>query len=104
MEKQGFIKLSHNFVKWRWFKDVETTQVFVFLLLAANPKPEMWRGNVIQKGQLVTTLETIMNFTGLSTKEVRTALSHLKNTGYIKTDKLLGRTVITVCDFDQYCD
>ena len=104
METQGFIKLSPNFVNWEWFKDVKTTQVFVFLLLAANPNPKRWRGNILQKGQLVATVETIRDFTGLSTKEVRTALSHLKSTGYIKTDRLLGRTVITVCDFDQYCD
>lgn len=104
MEQQGFIKLSRNFVNWEWFTNAKTTQVYVFLLLAANPKPDRWRGNVIQKGQLVATLETIRNFTGLSTKEVRTALSHLKSTGYIKTDLLLGRTLITVCDFDQYCD
>jgi hypothetical protein len=104
MEYQGFIKLSRNFINWEWFTDTKTTQVFLFLLLAANPKPEMWHGNVIQKGQLVVTIRLIEHFTWLSTKEVRTALSHLKNTGYIKTDKLLGRNVITVCDFDQYCD
>ena len=104
MDKQGFIKLSRNFIDWEWFTNAKTTQLYVFLLLAANPNPKRWRGNVLQKGQLVTTIETIELFTGLSTKEVRTALSHLKSTGYIKTDLLLGRTLITVCDFDQYCD
>lgn len=52
----------------------------------------------------MTTIGTIEDFTGLSTKEVRTALSNLKSTGYIKTERHLGKTVITVCDFDQYCD
>lgn len=104
MKTQGFIKLSRNFIKWEWFTDTKITHVFVFLLLAANQEPKRWRGYVLQKGQLVTTIGTIEDFTGLSTKEVRTALSNLKITGYIKTERHLGKTVITVCDFDQYCD
>lgn len=105
MEQRAFIKLSRNFVNWEWFKDVKTTQVFVFLLLSANPKPDMFFGSIIQKGQLVTDVETIRDFSGLSTYAVRKALSNLKNTGYIKTERFFaGGIVITVCDFDQYCD
>jgi hypothetical protein len=104
MEQQGFIKLSRDFINWEWFKYVKTTQVYVFLLLAANQKPDVLFGSIIQKGQLATDVETIRNFTGLSTYAVRKALSNLKSTGYIKTERFFGGAIITVCDFDQYCD
>ena len=59
MEKQGFIKLSPNFINWEWFSDANTLSLFMYLVLSANCTPQKWHGIVIQRGQLLTNLKEL---------------------------------------------
>lgn len=101
-ELNGFIKLHRSLLNWRWFSDTNTLSVFVFCLLNASFKEGNWRGVEYKKGQLITSLPSIAEKTGLSIQSVRTALKHLKSTGEL-TDKSYNKfRIITVNNFEKY--
>ena len=79
----GFITLHRQILDWEWYKDVNTAFLFIHLLLSANFVDAMFKGKLIKRGQLVTSLSHLSTETGLSVQQTRTALSHLVSTGEI---------------------
>ena len=98
----GWIKLHRKIVDWEWFTSPSTLQLFIYLLLRANKEDKKWRGILIKRGQLVTSVATISEETKLSTQQVRTSLNRLKSTNEI-TSKTTNRfTLVTVCKYESY--
>ena len=58
MEKStsGFIALFRKFREWEWYKNSNTKDVFIELLLTANFKEGKFEGHDIPKGTLVTSV------------------------------------------------
>ena len=76
--------------------------MFIYLLLRANKEDKKWRGILIKRGQIVTSVATISEETKLSTQQVRTSLNRLKSTNEI-TSKTTNRfTLVTVCKYESY--
>lgn len=101
-EKSTFIKLDRNIINWRWFKDHKTYKLFTYLLLTANTTDHPFEGIIVHRGQLVSSLANLACETGLTIKEVRTALNHLKRTqevAYLSSPKY---GLITVLNYDRY--
>lgn len=98
----GWIKLHRKILDWEWFTSPSTLQLFLYLLLRANKEDKKWRGILIKRGQLVTSVATISEETKLSTQQVRTSLNRLKSTNEI-TSKTTNRfTLVTVCKYESY--
>lgn len=98
----GWIKLHRKILDWEWFTSPSTLQLFIYLLLRANKEDKKWRGLLIKRGQLVTSVATISEETKLSTQQVRTSLNRLKSTNEI-TSKTTNRfTLVTVCKYESY--
>lgn len=98
----GWIKLHRKILDWEWFTSPSTLQLFIYLLLRANKEDKKWRGTLIKRGQLVTSVATISEETKLSTQQVRTSLNRLKSTNEI-TSKTTNRfTLVTVCKYESY--
>lgn len=98
----GWIKLHRKILDWEWFTSPGTLQLFIYLLLRANKEDKKWRGILIKRGQLVTSVATISEETKLSTQQVRTSLNRLKSTNEI-TSKTTNRfTLVTVCKYESY--
>lgn len=98
----GWIKLHRKILDWEWFTSPNTLQLFIYLLLRANKEDKKWRGILIKRGQLVTSVATISEETKLSTQQVRTSLNRLKSTNEI-TSKTTNRfTLVTVCKYESY--
>lgn len=98
----GWIKLHRKILDWEWFTSPSTLQLFIYLLLRANKEDKKWRGILIKRGQLVTSVATISEETKLSTQQVRTSLNRLKSTDEI-TSKTTNRfTLVTVCKYESY--
>jgi len=103
-EQGNWIKISRKILDWEWYSDVNTKAVFLDLLLNAQYKDTRYKGNLIKRGQLITSVNAISERTGLSARNIRTALEHLQNTKEIdkQTDKHF--TLITICKYDTYQD
>ena len=97
-----FIKINRKILLWRWFSDPCTRDVFFYCILKANWKPGSWRGIDYDRGEFVTSLSSMMKDLNLSSKNIRTAIDHLKSTGEI-TDRISHKyRVICVCNYDKY--
>lgn len=106
MADNTFIKLYRSLLNWEWYTDVNTTKLFLHLLLVANRFPSEWRGIRINQGQRLTSLSKLASETGLTIQQTRTAISHLKLTGEITSESTNGYTLITVENYAKFqgCD
>lgn len=101
---EGYIKLDRRILDWEWYSDINTTRLFVHLLLRANWKEGRFQGREIERGSLVTSLGKLSEETGLSVREVRTALNHLKETHEVTSEGHSKYTVITIKNYCFYQD
>lgn len=98
----GYIKLSRNLLKWGWYDDPATSRVWIHLLLTVNWSPGVWHGFSINEGERITSIAKIARELGVSERNVRTAISHLKATGEIATERQSNFTKITVIKWALY--
>ena len=101
-EPSTFIKLDRNLKDWRWIKSPNTLAVWIWLLMSANIRPCDFENETIQRGQLATSRKTIAAGLGLTERQVRTALDHLKSTGEVSVKKRSKYQVITIPNYDKY--
>lgn len=102
MDNQGFIFLHRRFLDWEWSGEPNMVALFIHLLLSANYESKKWRGVEIQRGQFVTSLQSLCDAVGLTTQKVRTCLKRLEDTGEITTDSTNKFTIITICKYGSY--
>ena len=72
------------------------------ILLHANFRENQWHGKTIHPGQFVTSLSSLVKFSGLSTQSVRTSLTRLKSTGEITIETTSEFTVVTVANWGRF--
>jgi hypothetical protein len=101
---RGYIKLWRKIEEWDWFKNSNTLQLFIYLLIRANHKNGSWQGIEIMRGQLLTGRKSLSEKTGLSDREIRTSLSRLKLTKEITVKSTNKFSIITLCNYDIYND
>lgn len=97
-----FVKVFRKMLNWEWYTDVKTTKLFLHCLLKANWRAGSWHGYKYKRGQFITSLPTLARETGLTIREVRTALNHLKATGEVTDWHDNKIRVITVLSFDKF--
>lgn len=98
----GWIKLHRKLTEWEWYSDVNTSRVFLHLLLVANHKDKKWRGIDIKRGQRLTSLSKLAEETNLSVKNVRTAIKRLKSTSEVASYSNAQHTVFTIVNYESY--
>jgi hypothetical protein len=98
----GWIRLHRQLLQWEWYSCVNTTRVFIHLLLTASWRDARWQGIEIPRGSLFASPETLATATGLSRQQVRTVITRLKSTSEITTRSTNRGTLITLCNFDTY--
>lgn len=99
---QGWIKLHRGFTKFEWYQDANTMRVFLHLLITANHKEAKWQGNVIGRGQLITSREHLSRDLGLTVQVVRTSLLKLEKSENVTIKTTNRFTSISICNYDTY--
>lgn len=102
MIQKGFIKIPRNITEWRWYKDANTFKVFFHLLLTANYEDKDFENLTIRRGQRVISQSNLAVETGLSVKNIRTAISHLVKTEDVAVERHNKFSVITINNYDSY--
>lgn len=100
----GYIKLYRQFLDWEWYKDPNTSRLFIHCLLKANHEDKKWRGIVIKKGQFATSINHLADETGLSSSMVRTSLKKLKSTENLTSFSQGSYSIITIKNWDLFQD
>jgi len=101
-KEHGFIKLFRSIRQWEWYKEPNTSHLFIHIILSANHVKKNWKGRTINRGQFITSGESLIKETGLSIQKVRTSLKRLKKTGEILTESTNENTLITVVKYEVY--
>ena len=91
-------------IDWEWFSDPSTAHLFIYLLLAANHQPKKWHGVDVPRGGLITSRKQLSLKTGLSEKQVRTAIKHLTETGEVASQTTSKYTLLIVNNYSSYQD
>ena len=102
MTDQGYIKLHRSILTWEWWQDANTMRVFMYLLLNANWEDSRFQGYSIPKGSLVTSYDSIAANLGLSQRNVRTSISHLKNSKEVSVKRHSHFSIITIANWEKY--
>lgn len=99
---EGYVKLHRAILQWEWYKDQNTKCLFIHLLLKACFDECQHKGNILFRGQIVTSLSKLSEQTGLSLRQVRTSLDKLQRSSEITVDTNNKHTLITVCKYEDY--
>ena len=102
MDYEGFVKINRKMLNWGWFKEAKTAHLFLYCLMRANFKDTEWKGIKLKRGSFVTSLRHLSEETGLTQREVRTALEHLISTSEVTKRTSSKNTVIIVNNYDKY--
>lgn len=100
----GFIKLNRKLLKWEWYSDMKTKNLFIHCLIMANWKDATFRGMEVPRGSFITSLPSLSEQTNMSIQSVRTAIDHLISTGEITVTKYPHWRMITVVKYNDYQD
>ena len=104
MNNGNYIKINRSILNWEWYDDLNTFKLFIHLLLTVNWKDGKWRGNVIHRGQRVSSYTKLSEETGLSIKQIRGSLEKLKKTGEVAHQNCVTYGLFTVLNYDKYQD
>lgn len=102
MTMEGWIKIHRGLLDWEWYSDTNCVRLALHLLLKANFQTRRWRGITIERGQLVTSRSMLARETGLSEREVRTAVSKLEKSDFLTSRATSSYTVVTICNYERY--
>jgi GTP-sensing pleiotropic transcriptional regulator CodY len=99
---EGWIKLHRQFTEWEWYTDDKCFRLFIHILLKCNHKDAQWRGETINRGEMITSLGKLAEQVGMTMQTLRTTLSKLESTGEINKQSTSKLTRITVCKYNNY--
>lgn len=102
----GWIKAHRSLLDWEWHTDPNMVSLWMHLLVLANFEDKRWKGMVIKRGQLVTSISRLSESTGISQQSLRTCLAKLERTQEINKQTTNKFTIITILKYDSYqqCD
>lgn len=98
----NFIRINRKILQWGWYKDTNTFRVFIHLLLNANWHDGEYMGHKILRGQCVFGLKKISEDLGISVRNVRTALNHLKSTNEVTIKTTNKFSIATIVKYNDY--
>lgn len=99
---EGWIKIHRGLLDWEWYSDTNCVRMALHLLLMANFQTKRWRGITVERGQLVTSRSMLARETGLSEREVRTAISKLEKSDFLTSRATSSYTIVTICNYEKY--
>ena len=103
-ESQGWIKNHRSKLKWGWFTTPLTAHFFEYCLLKATHTECEYKGRVIQRGSFWFGRKVASLETGLTERQIRTAINHLKSTNELTIKTSPQGSVIAIVNWDKYQD
>jgi hypothetical protein len=98
----GWIKIHRQILEWEWYSDNNSFRVFMHLILTANHKKKRYKGIELKAGSVITSRDILAYQTGLTVRQVRTALNKLKMTNELTIKTNSQGTVIEVVNYEKY--
>lgn len=87
---------------WEWWDDAKTVKLFLWLVLKANHENKKWKGQIIERGQLITGLLEMAKALNMKAQPIRTRLKLLKSTGELTIKSTNRFSLITINNYSKY--
>ena len=100
LKNTGFVIEPREITNNEWYTEPNTMHLYRHCRLRANYSDTKWRGIELKRGQFVTSINTLSEETGLSERQVRTAIDKLVGTGYLTNKSSNKNRIITVLNYD----
>ena len=97
----GYLAIMREIKENEYYKDPLTMRLYEHLLIDANFKDSFWKGILIKRGQKVTSLQNLSSETGLTIKQVRTALDKLIKSNYVVKKGTNKYTLLTLVEYES---
>ena len=98
----GWIKLHRSLLEWEWYDDVNVMRLFLHCILKANHKDKKHKGTLVLRGSFLTGFDVLSKETGLSVRQVRTALTKLESTSEVTRTATSKGQAVTVVNYNKY--
>lgn len=98
----GWIKIHRIALDWEWYKTPNMVQFFIHCLLRANHKKGKWQGIELEPGQFISGRKQLSLETGLSERNIRTCIKHLKSTNEMTSKSYAKFSVFTINSWNKY--
>ncbi len=98
---ESFLKLCRDILEWGWYKTPVVCRLFIHCLLEANYKDNIWYNISIERGSFITSHGELAERTGLSRKQVQTALKKLSKTNDLIVESNKRYTKITIINYEK---
>ncbi len=102
MTDTGKTKNLFNTNGWRWSGKPKTLRLFTWLLEHAETEDRPFEAVVLYRGDVFTSMQEIGIGTGLSPREIRTAMDHMLKTGDVTTYRYGYNRVIQIPCYDDF--
>lgn len=99
---QGWIKLHRKLLEWEWATKPLTFRLFIHILLNANLSSSTFRGQFIPAGSFVSGRIKLAQECGMTEREVRTALNHLRTTNEVTIKTTSEFSIISIVCWEKY--
>lgn len=95
----GWAKIPRGILEMPWSNNPNVMALCAYLILKVNYIEGVWNGIVIKPGQHLTSRSTLSRNTGLSERQVRSAITTLKKSKILTCETTNKYSLITLCDF-----
>ena len=99
---EWFIQLHRKMLEWEWYDDINTTRLFIHILIKANWSDKNWRWIIIKRWEFLTSLWKLSEETGLTLQQIRTCIKKLKLTSELTSEWHSSYTLFKVKNYDDY--
>lgn len=99
---EGYIQLHRKMLEWEWYDDINTTRLFIHLLIKANWKDKQWKWKDIPRWSFITSLDKLSFETKLTVQQIRTAFKKLKSTGEVTNEWHTTYTLVKLNKYNDY--
>lgn len=102
--RDGFVILFRSIFSpnWQFYGNSNITLFFIYCLAKANHEDRYYNGLLIKRGSFVTSREIMSQESGLSVRNIRTCISHLKSTNILTVNTSRKGTIISINFYDDW--
>lgn len=97
----GHVILHRDIMEWEWYQSSNVFRLYIHLLLKANYKAKKWQGQLVKRGELITSIGHLSSELMITHQSIRTALFKLESSGYIMLRPTNRFTLITLVNYDN---
>jgi hypothetical protein len=98
----GWVKVNRKITEWEFYQDGNTYRLFLHCIYSANYTDKKWQGITIERGQFVTSYQSLATELSLSIQQIRTSIKKLEKAENITCKTTNKFTIITVINYNTY--